>query len=129
MLLNDPTRRRILVVEDEYLIASEIVDAVEHSGGVALGPCASIESARRLLSRTPVPPDGAVLDINLRGDSISPLAYELAGRGVPLIYYTGYDTTAAREGLPDGLVTLKPMQRKRFVECLSRRFGPPGGTG
>ena len=80
---------RILVVEDEYLIAAQLVDELELLGARVVGPSPSLERAMELVSSEPV--DLAVLDINLQGKLCFPLADALSERGIPFVFQTGYD--------------------------------------
>jgi CheY-like chemotaxis protein len=77
------------VVEDEWLIAAEIGRALEGAGAVVLGPAHSVEQALALL-RDEAAPDAALLDVNLRGEAVTPVALALAGRGVPFALVTAY---------------------------------------
>ena len=122
-------QRRILVVEDEYLIASDLAEAIVQAGGTALGPCANVEAAQRILRSAPDAPDGAILDLNLRGASVVAFAKELDARGVKLIYHTGYETTPEEEGLPVGLMTIKPMRRDDLMDAVCRVLGPSQSNG
>src|SRR5215213_12037178 len=85
---------RVLVVEDEWLIAAEIGRALEGAGAVVLGPAHSVEQALALLRDGAGPdgagPDAALLDVNLRGEAATPVALALAGRGVPFALVTAY---------------------------------------
>lgn len=110
--------RRVLVVEDEFLIASDLADAIRRQGGDVVGPCADPESAWDVLSRRGERIDAAVLDLNLRGRPVVDLAWELARHGVALVYHTGYDSTPEEEGLPDGPVTTKPASHATIVRHL-----------
>ena len=114
--------RWILVVEDEFLIASDIVEAIRQLGGSVMGPCSDAAKAREVLSKRGMPPDGAVLDLNLKGKSVADLAHELAEMGVALLYHTGYDTSVEQEGLPPGEMTMKPMSRAELMQRLAARI-------
>ena len=82
--------RRILVVEDEYLIADDMQQSLEEVGAIVLGPVPTIEQALELLGGDPHV-DGAVLDINLNGEKVFPVADALATRGIRFLFATGYD--------------------------------------
>ena len=101
--------RRVLVVEDEWLIAAEIGRALEGAGAVVLGPAYSVGQALALL-RDGAAPDAALLDVNLRGEPVTPVALALAGLGVPFALVTAYAT----DGL-DGPLRAAPRVGKPFT--------------
>ena len=103
--------RRLLLVEDEFLIASDLARLLEMQGAEILGPAPSVRAALDLLSRDP-PLDGAVLDVNLRGELAFPVADALRARGVPFVFATGY----AAEMIPE---------RYRAVPCCEKPFDGP----
>jgi CheY-like chemotaxis protein len=80
---------RILVVEDNFLIAETICDLLEGYGCDVIGPAPNLSRGMALADGNP--PDGALLDINLGGDLSFPLAKLLEERGVPFVFMTGYD--------------------------------------
>jgi CheY-like chemotaxis protein len=102
--------KRILVVEDEFLIALDIVAALEAGGFVVVGPLASIDEALDALEEDAI--DGALLDANLGGHTVGPLADELAARGLPFAFVSGY----GREQLPSGHREA-PLVRKPFTNA------------
>jgi DNA-binding response OmpR family regulator len=79
---------RILIVEDEFLVADHIAMSLEDLGYAVIGPVATVAEALGLVAGGPI--DGAVLDANLDGVSSAPVAAELTARGVPFIVVTGY---------------------------------------
>ena len=79
---------RILLVEDEMMVAMLEEDLLEMFGCKLVGPAASIAQALLLISTEAI--DGAMLDVNLAGHSIYPVADELARLGIPFIFVTGY---------------------------------------
>ena len=82
--------RRVLLVEDDYFIVDDMVRAFRASGADVIGPVPSVEGALDLIAET-AHLDGAVLDINLRGEMVYPVADALRERGVPFVFATGYD--------------------------------------
>jgi CheY-like chemotaxis protein len=86
--------RRILVVEDEFLIALDIAGALEQGGLQVIGPLASVRDALSALEREHV--DGALLDANLGGEQVGKVADALFARRVPFAFVSGY----GREQLP-----------------------------
>ena len=81
--------RKVLVVEDEYLIADDLAAMLQEAGAEVIGPAASLPHAVRLTEHQQSL-DAAVLDINLRGVEVFPLANELKSAGIPIIFLTGY---------------------------------------
>jgi CheY-like chemotaxis protein len=82
--------RLLLVVEDEYMLALEMGASLEEFGAVVLGPVGDIDDALDLIDETPTI-DGAVLDLNIRGEMSFPVADALLERGIPIVFATGYD--------------------------------------
>ena len=80
--------RRILVVEDEALTAMALQQLLEDAGYIVLGPVGRVEDALDLLRSGP--PDAAVLDVNLFGATVDPVAAMLEDMGVPFLFCTGY---------------------------------------
>jgi CheY-like chemotaxis protein len=83
-------RRRILVVEDEYVQAENLQQELEDLGAEVLGPVPSVAAALALLAGgTPV--DAAILDVSLGGEMVFPVAEALQARSIPFMFATGYD--------------------------------------
>jgi DNA-binding NtrC family response regulator len=80
---------RVLVVEDEMLVAMAIEDIVAEAGGTVVGPVGTLVGALALIEQD-VAIDAAIIDLNLDRQSSLPLADALAERGVPFIVCTGY---------------------------------------
>jgi len=85
--------RRILVVEDEYMMAEDLRHDLEKAGAKVVGPVPSVAGALRLLAEEGVI-DGAILDVNLRGEKAYPVADVLRERGIPFVLATGYEQWA-----------------------------------
>jgi len=83
-------RGRLLVVEDESLIALAVCQDLASLGWKIIGPAASIDEARRLMEEGAMP-DAAVLDVNLAGEPVYPLAEWLQSRQVPFVFCSGYE--------------------------------------
>lgn len=83
-------RPTVLVVEDEYMIATKIALAFERTGVDVIGPVPTIEEALRLAA-SHRNLTGAVLDIRLGSDHVFPLADLLKGTGIPYVFLSGYD--------------------------------------
>lgn len=91
MVMEEPNLQslRILVVEDEFLIADLLCDALGSHGCDVVGPAPNVEKGLQLAQETPL--DGAFLDINLGGEHCFPIAATLLDRGIPFLFLTGYD--------------------------------------
>lgn len=83
------TERPILVVEDEYLLATDLALQIADDGGSVIGPALSMHEARELLRDT-VDIGGAVLDVKLDQHDTFDLADALVREGIPFVFYTGY---------------------------------------
>jgi PAS domain S-box-containing protein len=108
---------RVLVVEDETLIALELCSDLASLGWEVLGPAGTIEEASRLLSEVE-PPDAAILDVNLAGVLVYPLAEHLRSRGVPLVFCTGYEKLDRR--YDDCPIVRKPVNIRLLADELHR---------
>lgn len=113
----------ILVVEDEYLLADDLCGKLMESEAVVIGPAATVEEGQALLRQTGVL-NGAVLDVNLRGEPVFPLADELAIRQVPFVFTTGYDAAAIPQRFQDVPRCEKPLQMSRVVAEIRRLAVP-----
>jgi two-component SAPR family response regulator len=109
--------RRILVLEDDYLVVEEMVQELAASGADVIGPVANLSKAYDLLAKMP-DIEGAVLDINLQGELVYPLADELARRDIPFVFATAYDESAIPEGYRDHRRFTKPVSVHAVAKAL-----------
>lgn len=116
---------RILVAEDEYLVASDLSRALRAAGADVIGPVPTLKRAREAIARSEV--TGAVLDVDLRGDTVFPLADALAEDGVPFIFMTGYGSQALPERFQDVPCCYKPHRTQLAVDLLIEHM--KGRTG
>lgn len=112
---------RILVVEDEYLIASEIEETLAGKGAEIVGPAGCVETADELLSATAV--QAAVVDLRLGGEMAFDLLDRLADRRVPAVLVTGYD----REAIPPAYRALQLIQKPICADALTEALVAPAG--
>ena len=98
----------ILVVEDEYMIADDMRVELEMAGAEVLGPVATVATAFDVLRRAK-DPDLAILDINLQGEMVYPLASYLQDRKVPIVFATGYGGDAVPREFSDVRRLQKPI--------------------
>ncbi len=121
----DPPRplsgRRILVVEDEALVAMMVEDELLGAGARVIGPAATLGDALRLVEAAASDGglDAAVLDLKLKGETSLPLADRLAASGVPFVFVTGYGEgcdTGGHGGMP---VLHKPFEPDHLVAAVA----------
>ena len=115
------SNRRILVVEDETLIAMQIEGILLDLGCVVIGAVGRLDAALRLAADQPL--DGAILDVNIQGGLVYPVADRLATRGIPFMFASGYGTWILPEGLRDLPRLMKPFRRRELetgVRALCR---------
>jgi two-component sensor histidine kinase/DNA-binding response OmpR family regulator len=101
--------QRVLLVEDEALVGMMMKDTLTDLGFQVVGPFCKVIDAVEALNGEPF--QAAVLDINLRGDMIYTLAEEIAGRGIPFIFVTGYGSEAIDSRFANIPVLQKPVDR------------------
>lgn len=108
------TARRVLVVEDEALVAMMIADILEDLGFEVIGPAASVSRALALIESEG--PEVAVLDVNLGGEKVYPVAEALRSRAVPYLFLTGYGAA----GVDPDFATVRILQKPVREAVLAR---------
>ena len=109
--------QRILIVEDEYLIADDLRDALVVAGAEVLGPAPNVDVAVSLIAGSQQI-DAALLDINLRGTMVFDVADTLVARGVPIAFATGYDHWAIPDRFADVPRLEKPIKARQVLAVL-----------
>jgi CheY-like chemotaxis protein len=104
------TQSRILIVEDEPLIAMELEELVQELGCEPVGPAGDVPTALRLLADREL--DAAVLDIKINGDTSFTIADELLRLGKPWIFTTGYGAEVLDGHYSDVPLVIKPFLRE-----------------
>jgi CheY-like chemotaxis protein len=110
---------KVLVVEDEALVSMLIEDMLTDMGCTIVGPAAEIEEALRLAGSAEI--DAALLDVNLGGRPIFPVADALKARGVPFAFASGYGEAGLSEDHRGSTVLQKPFREadlRRVFEGL-----------
>jgi len=117
----------VLIVEDDFLLASYSAKVLENEGARIVGPAASVEKALALLgSETP---DAALLDVNLNGETTLAVADALRVRGVPFVVVTGYgEDDLQSDALRDAPRLEKPIQAKSLFRAVAERISKERST-
>ena len=113
--------RRILVVEDEPLIAFDVADHLTEAGFEVVGPVASVAAALRLLESKGC--DMAVLDVNLGRETAAPIAEALTAKSLPFLALSGYSVDQLPDHFQCVAVLTKPVDPKKLVAELCRGLG------
>jgi len=114
--------RRILVVEDEMMIAMLVEDMLAELGCSVVGPAHALDVALAL-ARTETGLDAALLDVNLGGQPVFAVADALREKGVPAIFSTGYGDAGLRDVDRGAPVLQKPFRAHDLARALSEALG------
>ncbi|MEX2642716.1 MAG: response regulator [Acetobacterales bacterium] len=119
--------RRVLIVEDELLVAMELENLLQQSGCTVLGPANSVARAMALLERER--PDVVLLDLNLNGEAANPVAATLSRQGLPFVVVSGYSPAQSNAPELAGAPRVgKPGDRHRLLHALSLVVRPSRGN-
>ena len=112
---------RILVVEDDPIIAMDVVASLARADATVVGPAYSVRRALDLIDRSPL--DAAVLDYRLEAETASPVAYRLASMGRPFLFHTSSrsNPALAHPGVPIVDKPTRPEELVAAVNALTRR--------
>jgi CheY-like chemotaxis protein len=111
------SNRRVLVVEDEMMIAMLIEDMLDEFGCKLVGPATNVPRALELVAKENV--EIAVLDLNLDGQDTYAIAEALQQKNVPFIFATGYGSTGLRQEYGNRPVLQKPFQARDLESALA----------
>jgi CheY-like chemotaxis protein len=114
--------RRVLVVEDEMMVAWLLEDMLADFGCAVVGPAAGVNQALAMLDAEAF--DAAVLDVNLKGQKSYPVADALAARGVPFVFSTGYNKDSLPNSYQNSPVLQKPFERLKLGDTLAKLLTP-----
>lgn len=110
---------RVLVIEDEFILAEELNVELNDAGAIVLGPVGYLEDAFDLIdAETRI--DGAILDVNLGGEPVYPVADRLLARGVPMVFTTGYSSASIPERFAHVVRCEKPIVMSKVAEAMRR---------
>jgi CheY-like chemotaxis protein len=109
---------RVLVVEDDYVIALDLARALDELGALVVGPIATAMDAVQLLREHGAEVDAAILDVNLGSHTVYPVADALRERAVPFVFSTGYEQWSippAYSGVPRCSKPVDPAAVTRYL--------------
>jgi CheY-like chemotaxis protein len=109
--------KHILIVEDEALVAMLIETVLEDCGCTIVGPCGTVEKALQAAQTEEF--DLAVLDVNLHGQKVYPVAEVLTERRIPFVFLSGYGDEAIPPGRGAWKVCAKPFKTDDLIRLLS----------
>jgi CheY-like chemotaxis protein len=115
---------RVLVVEDEFLVALLLEDMLGELGHRVIGPVADVAEALVMAQREDV--EIAILDVNLAGTDTYSIAAALSARGIPFIFATGYARANLRDPYRDAPLLQKPFQMSDLEKALLTPFSASG---
>jgi CheY-like chemotaxis protein len=115
------TGQHVLIVEDEYFLALDLMDYFNELGVEVVGPVASVAEALRLLESAEV--QGAVLDVNLRGERVYPVADVLREKHVPFVFASGYGGELEPDAYADVPRCIKPVDFALLATALANEIG------
>jgi DNA-binding response OmpR family regulator len=115
---DDRRRRvRILIVEDEPMIAMTLEDLLVEQGFEIAGVVGKLAKALALIESAAC--DAAIIDANLAGVSASPAASALSARGLPFVVMSGYSREQLHKDFPGAVFIQKPCRPDRIIQALS----------
>jgi DNA-binding NtrC family response regulator len=121
--MNSPfSGRRVLLVEDDMIVAWLLEDMLADLGCAVVGPAARINRALAMIDAEAI--DVAVLDVNLNGQMSYPIADALAARGVPFVFSTGYHKDRLLERYRTFPALQKPFPLSELTDTLVKLLTP-----
>lgn len=109
---------RVLIVEDDYYLATDAEAALASAGAAVLGPCGDEESGVALAQQEEI--DCAILDVNLRPGPSFELAKIMRSRSIPFLFVTGYDREAIPSEFADVQRLQKPYDSRDLLAAVGR---------
>ncbi len=114
---------KVLIVEDEPLVAMLLEDMLADHGCVVAGATGRIDQAMALIKDDSLVIEAAILDVNLAGEVSFPLAELLAAKGVPFVFATGYGVGGLPEAWRDRPTLQKPFSHDEVARMLRKAIG------
>ncbi len=115
------TSHRVLIVEDEFLIAMDLTDIIRDAGALVVGPAATVREALNLLEDQVV--HAAVVDINLGEENSLAVALALENSGIPFVYHTAHEAPGTL-GWPVAPIVRKPSIPTALISAISTLLDP-----
>ena len=110
--------KTILIVEDESLLAMDIISQLERAGAVVVGPAGTISVALSMIEQHQF--DGALLDCNLGGDPVDEIAAALAHKNIPFAFVSGYSRDSLPRSFSNAELLSKPFDAHQLVAIVAR---------
>lgn len=109
---------RILIVEDDFLISTELDMILADAGATVVGPCRTVAQAERAIADNQI--SAAILDFRLGDATALPIAAQLRHHGVPFVFFTGQSNARQIESAcPGTRIISKPFQSRTIVAALA----------
>ena len=115
--MRKPSARRILIVEDEFLVAMLLEDLLTEMGHQVIGTFAQVDEAMKFANQADV--NFAILDINLAGATSFPVAEILRRRGIPFLFASGYGSTGLASPFENELTLQKPYEPAELERVIA----------
>lgn len=115
---------RLLIVEDEALVAMMVEDILSDMGCVVVDVAGTVARGLTLVRDTSLALDGAILDVNLGGEKVYPVAEVLQAKGIPFIFATGYGVAGIADGYSDVPALAKPYDARVLERTLHAVIHP-----
>lgn len=109
---------RMLIVEDETMVAMMVEDLLETFGCIVVAVAGTVKQALALVAAKDVAIDGAILDVNIGGEKVFPVADALAANGIPFVFATGYGASGIDPGFEECPVIAKPFRVATLNQIL-----------
>jgi CheY-like chemotaxis protein len=118
--------RRLLVIEDEPLVALDLVAGLEEAGAEIVGSAGTVEEALQLIESASI--DAVLLDANLRGRPVDDLAAALTRKNVPFVFVTGYGQESLPRSFSTAPMLAKPFSREQLLRAVAPLIEPSAAT-
>ncbi|MCO5129580.1 MAG: response regulator [Xanthobacteraceae bacterium] len=123
MTASRPTGGSVFLVEDETMIRMMVAEMLEDLGYRVAGETGDVDDALRLIETVDF--DIALLDVNVNGKVITPVAHAIAARKRPFVFATGYGTQGMPEEFRDRPALQKPFQMETLARLLADTLQKP----